>query len=201
MPLTHAVLARIREAVSSLHAVSRVSIHDLPNRDGVLYGDAAFDPVRAVDDCAAAAISDRAAHSRGRAEVAPKESRNSDHGRAADWSFDPAAIAALVEFADTRGVGIAGRISQLRLRRIPGRFRESAAQAEPGTDRDAEVPVGSGRGAVRRRAAVGHECEGIVFNQHERAVPQGSEPGSAGSLLVEQSVGPIRWRSCFFLGS
>ena len=59
-----------------------------------------------------AAISDRPAHSRGRSEVAPEESRHADHGRVADLRLDRRADAAVGQSATPAvWVALAGLVS------------------------------------------------------------------------------------------
>jgi len=57
---------------------------DLPDRVRQHHGPVNFDCARALADPQAARVSDRAAYSRGRAEVAPQEGRHANHGRHTD---------------------------------------------------------------------------------------------------------------------
>ena len=84
---------------------------------------------------------------------------------------------------------------ELRRGRILGRLHQRCATSEPGADGAPEVGAGSAGGAADRRAAAGDERARRLLHQHERAVLQEFQAGSADSSAGCTTRGPIRWRS------
>ena len=121
-------------------------------------------------------------------QVAPEESRHADHGRPADLRVDRGADAAVGQPDRARGVGGAGRAAELRRHRILGRLDEDTTQAEPGAQGALETRAGSFGVSAGGRAAAGDERAGRLFHQHERAVLQEFQAGSADLRLAPQSL-------------
>ena len=92
-----------------------------------------------VADRQAARIPDRTAHPRGRAEVAPEESRHADHGRRPDHDLDRDPDAALGGPAQSLCLGGAVRPGELRRHRLFRRLRQDPQAPQPGLTARQEV--------------------------------------------------------------
>ncbi len=110
----NALLAVLRKAVSSLHAVPRVRVRDVSHRVCRDHGAVSVSGAGALADRQAARVSNRAVHSRRRTQIAHEESRHADHGRNPDHHLDRGADAVVGESYESLRVDRDVRIGELR---------------------------------------------------------------------------------------
>ncbi len=121
-------------------------------------------------------------------KVAHEEGRHAHHGRHSDHHLDRDSHAAVGESGEPVRVDRDVQPGELRADRLLGRLRQGPAQTKSGPDGEAEIRAANpGRADGGLHAADAARAES-VFHQHERAVFQIVQAGSADRFAAAQLV-------------
>src|SRR5271157_4661653 len=169
---SHALLSTLRTAPTILQPAPRLPLHHLPNGFCKPYGVVPVYCAGALAHRQAAAIPDRAVHSRGRPEISSEEGRHAHHGRRSHHHLDCDSNPVVGGPSISVRVDRHRRANRLRLDRVSGRLRESDAPSKPGADGAAQADVPVHYGVRIRRESPGDAPARRLFDRHEHPVLQ-----------------------------